>query len=64
MLGRNGFIACVSATYFFLNLALNGLQINWINYTQHRFGWNTAQVRSGNLSYSRVRGAALDQEYR
>jgi hypothetical protein len=28
MLGRNGFIACVSATYFFLNLALNGLQIN------------------------------------
>lgn len=43
---RNPFIALCATVYFLLHLALNGLQINFVNYTQYKFGWNVAQSSS------------------
>ena len=40
MFGRNSKFASNALVYFLLQLAQSGLQVTWINYLQHRFGWS------------------------
>ena len=46
MLGRNKKLIAGSLAYFFVNIAQTGVQINWINYLQFRFGWSSAKSGS------------------
>jgi DHA1 family tetracycline resistance protein-like MFS transporter len=43
MLTRNRKLFVGTLTYFLFNLAQTGVQINWINYLQFRFGWSAAK---------------------
>ena len=40
MFGRNSKFALNALVYFLLQLAQSGLQVTWINYLQHKFGWS------------------------
>ena len=46
MLGRSTQLSAGSIAYFFVNIAQVGVQINWINYLQFRFGWSAAKSGS------------------
>jgi DHA1 family tetracycline resistance protein-like MFS transporter len=39
MFGRSRKFAFSALSYFFLQLSQSGMQVTWINYLQHRFGW-------------------------
>jgi MFS family permease len=43
MLTRNKKLFVGTLAYFLFNLAQTGVQINWINYLQFRFGWSAAK---------------------
>jgi MFS family permease len=43
MLTRNRKLFMGTLAYFLFNLAQAGVQINWINYLQFRFGWSAAK---------------------
>lgn len=45
MFGRNRKFAFAAFSYFLLQLAQSGMQVTWINYLQHTFGWTG--VKSG-----------------
>ena len=40
MFARNSKFALNALVYFLLQLAQSGLQVTWINYLQHKFGWS------------------------
>lgn len=46
MLGKNRKLIAGSLAYFFVNIAQVGVQINWINYLQFRFGWSSSKSGS------------------
>ena len=46
MLTRSRKLVAASVAYFFVNMAQVGVQINWINYLQFRFGWSAAKSGS------------------
>ena len=45
LLTRNHKLALGSLVYLFINLAQTGMNVMWINYLDHRFGWS--QVKAG-----------------
>lgn len=46
MLTRTRSLAVGSLAYLLVNIAQAGIQINWINYLQHRFNWHAAKSGS------------------
>ena len=40
LFGRNSKFAVNAFIYFLVQLAQSGLQVTWINYLQHKFGWS------------------------
>ena len=46
MLRRDQHLITGAAAYLFVNIAQAGVQINWINYLQYRFGWSAAKSGS------------------
>lgn len=43
MLSYDSRLACTSLVYFLLNFSQSGVQVLWVNYMQHRFGWDSVQ---------------------
>ena len=43
MLRRDQHLLTGAAAYLFVNIAQAGVQINWMNYLQYRFGWSAAK---------------------